>query len=246
MRFPGALGMVLLLYLLVLLPWAAWRSARHLRAARSGTAPPGARPIPSRTQIFATTLAMLAMLFWLAWITGRTFGYDIFAIPSFGLRELLAGLAAFAAQLGLRRVNRAIRTEEERRKMPVYGLLPRTRTEWTLYLVTAIAAGLAEEAAYRGVGMSVLTWSTGSAPLSALILAVAFGLAHLIQEWKSVGIIFLMALLMHTLVWFTGTLVVAMVVHAVYDIVAGIVGSRDAIRFEREAAVAAAGPTPIP
>ena len=227
----NAAGILLLASLLVVLPWLAWRSALQLRAARSGTEAPGTPPLPSRSGIFIGTLILLSSLFLLAWLTGRTFGFDPFHIERLGTRDLLAGLAALAGAFGLRWVSQAIRTESERRNLPAFALMPRTSTEWGLYLATAASAGIAEETAYRGVGMALLTWSTGSPVLSAAVLSVAFGLAHLTQEWKSVAIVIAMALLMHGLVAFTGTLVIAMVVHTVYDVIAGILGSRDARRF---------------
>ena len=227
----SAAGILLLACLLVVLPWLAWRSALRLRAARSGTESPDAPPLPSRSGIFIGTLILLSSLFFLAWLTGRTLGFDPFHVERLGIRDLLAGLAALAGALGLRWVSEAIRSDAERRNLPAFAFMPRSSTEWGLYLATAVTAGIAEETAYRGVGMALLTWSTGNAILSAVVLSVAFGLAHLTQEWKSVGIVIAMALMMHGLVTFTGTLVIAMVVHTVYDVIAGILGSRDARRF---------------
>ena len=57
------------------------------------------------------------------------------------------------------------------------------------------------------------------------ISALAFAVSHALQGWKTGIIIFAIGLTMHALVWFTGTLVVAMVVHASYDVMAGIVGA---------------------
>jgi len=227
----NAAGVLLLVSVLLVLPWLAWRSAQRLRAARTGTEAPGTPPLPSRSGIFIGTLILLSSLFLLAWLTGRSFDFDPFHIERLGARELLAGLAALAAAFGLRWVSQAIRSEAERRNLPAFAFMPHTSTEWSLYLATAVTAGVAEETAYRGVGMALLTWTTGNAILSAAVLSLAFGLAHLTQEWKSVGIVIAMALLMHGLVAFTGTLVIAMVVHTVYDVIAGIMGSRDARRF---------------
>ena len=227
----NAAGILLLATLLLGLPWLAWRSALRLRAARSGTESPDTPPLPSRSGIFIGTLILLSSLFVLAWLTGRSLGFDPFQVERLGTRELLAGLAALAGALGLRRVSDALRSDAERRNLPAFAFMPRTSPEWGLYLATAVTAGVAEETAYRGVGMALLTGSTGNAILSAAVLSVAFGLAHLTQEWKSVGIVIAMALLMHGLVAFTGTLVIAMVVHTVYDVIAGILGSRDARRF---------------
>lgn len=50
-------------------------------------------------------------------------------------------------------------------------------------------------------------------------------MAHSLQGWKSAVFIFALALMMQGLVWYTGTLVVAMTVHALFDIGAGAVGA---------------------
>jgi membrane protease YdiL (CAAX protease family) len=224
---PSWLGIILLVHLLVVLPLLVWRSTMSFRAARAAAEGPEAVLPAPRAQLFASSIFMLGILFILAWLAGRDAGYRIFRIESFGARELLAGLLTFAVYLGLRQVSRAMRTEEESSRMVAHAMMPRSPLEWTLYVVMAIGAGIAEEAAYRGVGMYLLSAVVGNAWVAALILATAFALAHLIQEWKSVALVFLMALVMHALVAVTGTLVVAMVVHAVYDVIAAVLGVRE-------------------
>jgi hypothetical protein len=224
MHLPGLPSQVYVAYLLAFMPWMAFRSMRRLRPPPAGSVE-AAAPVPSRTQLFASTLVSLALLFLLTWFTAGSFGYRIFDVLSFGERELLAGGITFVACLGLMLLNRAARTPAERRTMPVYKLMPRTPAEWTLYAAAALAAGVAEEAAYRGVLMSILWYSLGNPWLAAAISAGAFGLSHAFQGWKSGVTIFAIALAMHGLVWVTGTLVVAMVVHTVYDLVAGVIGA---------------------
>jgi membrane protease YdiL (CAAX protease family) len=233
MHMPGATSVFLLAYLLVLMPYAAIRSAGVIRAARAGT---GATPLPSRESIWARTIVALGFLFVLAWYTGRGFGFRIFALPALGAREVGAAVVALAAYFALRAVARAVRTEAERRAMVVYFLAPRTTREWLLWISTVVVASVAEEAAYRGVAMSVLWYSLGNPYAAAVICSVAFALAHWTQGWKSAAVIFAMALVMHGLVAFAGTLVLAMLVHGLYDLVAGYYIAKEAKRFEREAA----------
>jgi len=234
MRLPGSIALFFLAYLLAFLPWLAFRSARQFRV-RDSTA---AAPFPSREAIWTGTLVNQGVMFVLAWLTGRGFGYRIFAVSSFGAREVLAGLAALGASFILRTVARRLRSEEERRGMVVYLLAPRTTRERMLWVGTGLAASVAEEAAYRGVGMAILWYALGNAWLAALICATAFSLAHWTQGWKSAAVILAMALVMHGLVAVTGLLVIAMAVHAIYDLVAGTLISREAVRLEREHAVA--------
>ena len=235
MQLPGTPSLVFLLYLLVLLPWLAIRSARRLREAREAQEASAGQPVQvlPRERIWIGTIVMLALLLWMAWIVGSSFGYPFFAMPALGIREGLAALAALVVCFALRSISRALRSEDERRKMTVYFLAPRTSREWALWTLTVVLASVSEEIAYRGVGMSILWFSLGNAWAAALICAVAFALGHWTQGWKSGLAIFFLALTMHGLVAYTGTLVLAILVHAVYDFVAGYEIAVEARRYDR-------------
>lgn len=220
MHSPGAIGLVYLAYALAFLPWMAFRSKR-LVAPAIGAAPAAV----TRTQVYQSTLLSLVFLFAFSWFTGRSWGFEPFAADTLGAREWLVGAAALAIQVPLVWLNRLLRSAEERRKMVLYRLLPRTGAEWTLFVTMAIAAGIAEETAYRGAVFSLLAYALGSPYAAALISAAAFAGAHSLQGWKSAAFIFVLALMMQALVWYTGTLVVAMTVHALFDIGAGAVGA---------------------
>lgn len=235
MRIPGLISLLFLAYLLVLMPLAAFRSALVLREARSGAAH---QPLPSRASIWTRTTGSLLALLGLAWFTGSGFGYRPFAAPSIGLAAVLAAVATLVVYFALRAVSRAVRSEAERRGMTVFSLAPRSPREWRLWTLTVLVASVAEEVAYRGVGMEILWYALGNPWLAAGICALAFALAHWTQGWKSAVIVALMALATHGLVAFTGTLVLAMVVHAGYDLVAGVLIAREARRFDTDAIAA--------
>jgi membrane protease YdiL (CAAX protease family) len=215
MNQPTLLGGLFLLYLLVVLPVLALRTVRWFRGGG------GAPLLPGRTRLYGGALLMQGMLFLVAWVTGREADYHFFALPVFGLWAILAGVAALAMQFALRGLSQAMRSEEERRDMPVLRLVPRAPGEWRLYLLLVVATAIAEEAAYRGVGMAVLWWTVGNPWIAAAICAAAFAVAHAAQGWKTMAVAFPMALVMHGLVEFTGALVLAMVVHLVYDVATG-------------------------
>jgi membrane protease YdiL (CAAX protease family) len=218
MHAIGLSSAVYLFYLLVLIPYAAIRSARRFNAAASPDGAPPWRPLPSRLRMFTSTSIILVVLFALAWFTARSFGYHVFAVPRFGAREALSGVAALAVCVATIFVGRAIRTPEEIAKLPVNRLMPHGARETAAYSMMSIAAGISEEAAYRGVLTQVLWYSLGNPWIAVFIAAAAFAVAHALQGWKSTLIIFVIACVMHALVWFTGTLVIAMVVHATYDL----------------------------
>ena len=207
---------IYLLYVVALLPGSRSGAREAFNAARDGSDALGA--IPPLTRIYANTLLMLAVLFAFAWFTARTFGFHIFALPRFGAKEVVAGVCALLFQFVMSYLNVTMRPAGEAHAMAVNRLLPRSPREKVLYAFTAIVAGIAEEAAYRGVLMSILWYGLGSAWLAVLISALVFALGHALQGWKSMAVICIMACSMHALVWYTGTLVVAMAVHALYDL----------------------------
>ena len=233
MHLPGAPSLLFLFYIVAFLPWLAIRSARRLRQIESS-----GQPAPPRQAIWTGTILSQAVLLILAWLVGRGFRYRIFAVPPFETRHLLAALAALALCFVLRWISRIVRSPEERRRMAVYRWAPRTEQEWVLWTAAVLLAAVAEEAAYRGVGLSILWYALGSPWPAVLISSSAFALAHWTQGWKSAATIFCVALVMHALVALTGTLVFAMIVHAVYDFIAGYSISRTAREHDRSAALA--------
>jgi membrane protease YdiL (CAAX protease family) len=209
---------IYLFFLLAFLPFMAIRSARVFNAPAPADGAPRKRPIPSRATMFANTSVMLVMLFLLAWFTARSFGYRIFAYETIGARELLAGLVALGVMVALIPVSRMMRTAEALRNAPINRMMPQNPHETAIYSLMAVIAGISEEAAYRGVLTQILWYALGNPWLAMFIAAVAFAVVHGIQGWKSALLVFVIACLMHALVWFTGTLVIAMFVHAIYDL----------------------------
>ena len=142
----------------------------------------------------------------------------MFALPRLGARELVAGAGALLFQFAMMFMSHAIRSADERRDLPINRMMPQTPREHVLFSMTSVVAGISEEAAYRGVLMTILWYALGSAWIAVFVSALAFSIGHALQGWKSMLVIFIMACSMHALVWYTGTLVIAMAVHALYDL----------------------------
>ncbi|MEQ1693513.1 MAG: CPBP family intramembrane glutamic endopeptidase [Gemmatimonas sp.] len=223
------ISLLLLAYLFLLLPWTAYRSSRLLtrlrahRDAADAAGQPSTPILPSPARIYLNTLVNMAVLLTLACLAAREVGVDLFAVPRFGARELTACFVWFNVSFAVAMLSRLWRSPQELRAMPWLMLVPRTRNDWLAFTACAVAAGVCEEAAYRGMGYNAVRWWIGeqpySAPAAALLIALAFALAHWVQGWKSMVIVFVKGLLLQALVWQTGTLVGAMVGHAVMDMV---------------------------
>jgi membrane protease YdiL (CAAX protease family) len=89
-------------------------------------------------------------------------------------------------------------------------------------VLVSAGAALAEEVAYRGAFVSFALAATGSLTVAIAASAIAFAVVHAPQGLSGVGYVFVIALLHHALVLFTGTLALAIGVHFVYDVVAGL------------------------
>ncbi len=71
--------------------------------------------------------------------------------------------------------------------------------------------------------MRFLTDNNSSFWIALLLCVSAFAIAHSIQGWRGILATAIIALLMHGVVYETGSLYLAIVVHAVYDLMVGII-----------------------
>jgi membrane protease YdiL (CAAX protease family) len=215
-QLPSVDGLAFLLLLLVLVPLGARRTARALEPAGEAGRPP-----ISRERYWRSAITFQVVLLAFAWIVGSGFGYRIFALDGLGPMDLLLAIGAFVLCLLIRLIAYQSRSEAELRRLAVYRRAPRTSSERRTFVLVVLLASVAEEAAYRGVGWSILWYALGSGWISAAILSAAFALAHWSQGWKSLLAIVLLALVFHALVALTGVLLLAMAVHAAYDLLVG-------------------------
>ena len=103
---------------------------------------------------------------------------------------------------------------------PVAALLPRTPAERRMFALLALTAGICEEVLYRGFGLAALRWAAPGLGHPALIAvtAVAFGLAHLYQGPVGVALTGLIGAYLAWIAIATGSLLPAMVLHALLDL----------------------------
>ncbi len=198
------------------LPYGAINTARRTRSAA------GPAAIPSRTQMHWNGVATHVLLFGISWYAGVLQGLRFLGPTEVTPVDLLAGAAALALLGTMALVSRAIRSEDERRRMWVLGFLPRSWREGVPYAVLGAAAAVSEELTYRGVVFAMLTILTGSGLAGALLSAAVFAAAHFPQGGKSMGVILVIALIKQGLVVFTHTLWIAIVVHFAYNMLAAI------------------------
>jgi len=99
-------------------------------------------------------------------------------------------------------------------------IAPRTSGEARTWDILSVTAGVCEEILYRGVFMLVIAAQTG--PWVALLMSsLVFGLGHVYQGPVGILRTGLVGLVLGLLVLLTGSLLPAMLVHAVLDITSG-------------------------
>ena len=231
MQIPGLPSLLFLFYLLIVLPWMAFKS--HQKMDLQSERNVNRFSNEQLEKIWISTLFNFSLMFALSWAAGSGFGFRIFALPDLSAQVVLAAISVLLLCLLIRMIARRTRSLSERKKLVVYALSPRTRRQWILKSLVVVSASVAEETAYRGVAWQLLSYITGQHLLASIISSVAFAFAHWVQGWVSMLIIFIVAVLMHGLVQYSSSLIPAMLVHGIYDFIAIFLISREASRYRQ-------------
>ena len=205
----GLPGVLQVLLFGVLVPIGAWRSAVRLRED----------PLPPKRQYFAAVIVQQLLLLGFSLWVAQAIRLELFP-PHLPAAWQLGGAAVVV--IGLARIFWSRWKEKAESRDRITELVaPIDRADHVLWVVISCLAGVGEEIGYRGVLFAVLATITGE-PVSAAVLAsAAFAGGHLAQGRSAALASGLVALGMHALVAWTGTLYLAMMVHAGYDLVAG-------------------------
>ena len=214
----SGLGWAFVIFVTLVVPWAVLRN-RESAIAMADT------PLALR---FYTMLLPQVVLGLLAIIIGLVEGVELFPRDAPTLTSWLAGTVFLMVALLLVRPHWRRSIEEHK---PTWRLFaPTNPRERRMWVALALSAGIGEELVWRGVLPSLLAQASGSLLLGIALSILSFALAHAIQGVRSVLAIAAIAGAFHVLVFISGSLYVAMVVHFVYDVVAGFTYAR----FARE------------
>ena len=224
---PGPVTWAFAILLSILLPIVAYRQHRAMTT--------GALTAPRRPVLYLSALATHLLL--LVGVVACILADELWLFPSFTVdgRNVLTAGAALA--LGLLLLIERLRVSDPIARERTRLLAPGTPREYVMFCGLAVSAGIVEQLAYRGVLFSFLLWYTGSFLAAAMLAGVPFGLVHLFQGWRSAFVVIVIALRDQILVALTGTLVFAIVIHIIHDVIAGTVLMRRVRREESLLAV---------
>lgn len=210
----SVLGWAFVLFVTVVVPWAVIRN-RETALAMAG--------IPLALRFYAMLLPQV-VLGLLAVATGLVEGIPLFPPRAPSASSWLLGVIFLIVALALVRPHWR-RSVEERK--PTWRLFaPTNLEERKMWVALSLSAGVGEELVWRGVLPVLLATVLGSAAIGIALSIASFALAHAIQGLRSVLAIAAIAAAFHALVFVSGSLYVAMVVHFVYDVIAGFTYAR--------------------
>jgi len=201
-----------------------WRRFRAAVAAGD----PGARSWGYRRGVVGEWLfAAGALAIWALY--GRPWGDLRLALPhgwrlGLGVGYVIAGAALLTLQLwSVARLTPERRVAARPKLGNVTFMLPHTSAEERWFVALSITAGFCEELLYRGYLVWFVAPWLGQVGAMAAIVAV-FGISHAYQGRKGAVRATLAGAVMATIVLTSGSLIPAMIVHALIDSGGGTVG----------------------
>jgi len=204
------LGLGHLVFFGLFIPWAAWRSKVRFEAS----AMPSFRA--HALQTILNLMAFGAFSLFVAFMEGITLLPA--AMPPW--RAIGAGVVILILMVAIMRPR--WRRAVEKRARIVQFFMPKDGSERLRWAAIALLAGITEEITWRGVQFALLFRLTHNPLLAAILSAASFSISHVIQGWRGALAVVPFALSFQLLAWLAGSLYVAMAVHFLYDLAAGL------------------------
>jgi len=211
------LNIFYLFYLGVVIPRAAFKSRKYLKGDFASA--------PRMRAYIATSISMALLALMTGMVAWRNWDIDLFPTWTITPRQAAIGVGAMLIKLAYvfirMKLGKGVSKETK-------SLAPVNAKERALFFVLVILGATAEECAYRGLAFLILREMTGSVIISALLCAVAFGLAHAVQGNRAIVITFCYALMDHAVYVLTASLPILIITHFAYDAMMGLALSRRA------------------
>lgn len=218
---------LIFLVLGILIPWRGAVRVRKLLAMPRVTG-------MDRLVIYASTIAfqwlLAGVVVWRALvheITADQLGMLIHspATTAMWAAGLVLGLGTIQ-YIGIRRTAQMGSSAPSRVREISVRLMPGSLIESLVFAALAVTAAVCEEFLYRGFVFAVILASTGSAALVIIGSSLLFSLAHLYQGARGLASTFILGLILAASRHWSGSLVPAMIVHLVVDLMVGLLAAR--------------------
>ncbi len=123
------------------------------------------------------------------------------------------------------RINKEEASDIRMKMENIWYYLPKTRDELRWYIILSVAAGICEEIIFRYYLYHFLD-SFLPAPVSILILNVLFALTHIGTGFQNMISAFILGIIFSVIYYFTGFLIIPVILHSAIEIQTGIIGFR--------------------
>jgi len=208
---PGVAGWAHLVVFGLLVPWAALRSRRWLRLAD---------PDASRARSYRLLLVQLWVFAFLSLAVAVARGIELPLARWPSWSHALLGLGSLAAVVALMW---PLWARSARERDAVFRFfVPGDGRQRLLWVLVSASAGISEEITWRGVQYALLLALLGGPAPAVAVCSVMFGLAHLGQGWRGALLAAPFAAMLHVIVTVSGSLALAMALHFLYDVIAGL------------------------
>lgn len=173
----------------------------------------------SPLKLLGVTALQLAIFCGLGLLLWHLSGRDLAAFVTFSLTEVLMGVALAGALIALAaalfRGFPRIGEQLVRLQAPNFAFFGR-RLGWPMIAVISVGAGVGEEALFRG-GLQTLIGDNLGVVAAILLSSAAFAAIHLAKPLIT-ALLLVIGTIFGVFYWQTGSLIAAMVGHALYDI----------------------------
>jgi membrane protease YdiL (CAAX protease family) len=243
---PNAIDALVASLIVVVYPvweyFVSWPRAK----ARLEAGEPGTRRKLYRNAILTQWIAVaIVAVLWIAFHRPATALY--LHLPGgarlvFSIGLIIGVVAIFAIQhVSVLRASSEVRVALRPKLGYATSILPRTADEYRWFLPLAMTAGICEEILYRGYVIWLLSALIGLWP-AAVASVVLFGIAHAYLGTTGVVRATLVGALLALLVVVLRSLFPVMIIHAVVDLAAGMLGYAVLREQTGDAAVSASSP----
>jgi membrane protease YdiL (CAAX protease family) len=193
------------------MPWLSYVSFKNIHKLEAA----GPNIHISKRSIYVQSIAMQGGLCVAAYFTAKSENITIKLFAPVTFYAILAGslfLVIALAFAGFSHKNK------QNKESTLRHILPENTTDRLFWIAAVLIAAFCEEYIYRGVLYQVLLPLTNeSMILSALISAVVFGFGHGTQGERAIMQIIPFALGFHLIVYLSDSLLIAMIVHFIYN-----------------------------
>ncbi len=206
----SASAIIFLLIIGLAIPALAFSAKRKLDAGM----------VIPRVPLYVEGVFTQALLLLLSLYVARANGMNLLGGRPMDPASLLLSGSVLVAALAIMAISTQFSQPETLERL--FMIVPESYNEKIVWIFVSATAAFGEELTYRGVLFNLLHRLTDHWWVAAVAGAVVFAAAHSIQGWRSAGIIAVFGVVFQIVVKETGSLLLPVLIHFLYDVATGL------------------------